>query len=131
MIRWIAFDVGETLFDERGLWGRWADWIGIDRHRFISELKAIIGAGRHHREVFEVFQPGFDIERAEARRRADGDAPGFIEADLFPDVRALSQGSGPKASNSGLPAIPALRRKRSLHRPDSARIGSQAPRAGR
>ncbi|MEZ5856544.1 MAG: HAD family hydrolase [Hyphomicrobiaceae bacterium] len=87
MNRWITFDVGETIFDERGLWARWADWLGVDRQCFILELQATIRAGRHHREVFQMFRPGFDIEQAEAERRAEGDPPGFVEADLFPDVR--------------------------------------------
>ncbi len=108
MIRWVAFDVGETLFDERGLWGRWADWMGVEREVFLAELRCCIREGRHHRQVFDVFRPGFDLARAQADRLADGDTPGFAIADLFPDVRAAFsrlKGLGFKiaiAGNTGL-----------------------------
>ena len=108
MNRWVAFDVGGTLFDERGLWGRWADWLGVERERFCIELRRCICEGRHHREVFDAFRSGFDLAQAQEERRASGDDPGFLTADLFPDVRAAFsrlKGLGFKiaiAGNTGL-----------------------------
>ena len=87
MIRWVCFDVGETLFDETGLWSRWAAYLGVPPATFRAELSRIIAAGAHHRDVFEVFRPGFDMQAALAERVARGDDPGFHVADLFPDVR--------------------------------------------
>jgi FMN phosphatase YigB (HAD superfamily) len=93
MIRAIAFDVGETLLDERGLWGRWADWIGVPREDFIAALSDVIRRGAHHRKVFEVFRPSFDIAAETEARRAIGDDPGFhvedFHADALPCLAAL------------------------------------------
>lgn len=88
MMHWVCFDVGETIFDETGLWGRWADWLGVPREDFISQLRKMIVAGRHHREVFEVFRPGLDLDAAQTARMAAGDDPGFHVEDMFPDVRS-------------------------------------------
>lgn len=87
MIRWICLDVGETIFDETGLWSRWARFIDTDPALFRAALRGIVTEGRHHREVFDVFCPGFDIEKATAKRIACGDPPGFLPEDIFPDVR--------------------------------------------
>ena len=27
-VRWVCFDVGETLIDETHHWAAWADWLG-------------------------------------------------------------------------------------------------------
>lgn len=88
MIRWICFDVGETIFDETGFWNRWADWLGVPCADFMSKLREIITAGRHHWQVFEHYRPGFDLAAAQATRIAAGDEPSFVSEDLFPDVRA-------------------------------------------
>lgn len=87
MLRWVCFDVGETLFDETDFWGRWADYLAVPRPVFLAELRAVIAGGRHHRQVFEVFRPGFDVEAAALERQRAGDDPGFRPSDLFPDVR--------------------------------------------
>lgn len=86
-IRWVCFDVGETLFDETGLWDRWADYLAVPRLQFRAELVRIIGRGEHHRGVFEAFRPGFDLQAAMAERLAREDDPGFRTDDLFADVR--------------------------------------------
>jgi len=87
MIRWVCFDVGETLFDETGYWGRWADYLGLPRPVFLAELRTTIAARRHHRDVFEAFRPGFDVDAAVVERQQAGDTPGFQPSDLFADVR--------------------------------------------
>jgi FMN phosphatase YigB (HAD superfamily) len=87
MTRWVCFDVGETLFDERGFWDRWADWLGVPRAAFRVELARIIAAGRHHREVFDHFRPGFDVTAAQAARLAAGHEVAPLPEELFPDVR--------------------------------------------
>jgi hypothetical protein len=38
--------------------------------------------------VFQIFQPGFELETGRRRRADAGRAEGFTEADLYPDVRA-------------------------------------------
>jgi HAD superfamily hydrolase (TIGR01549 family) len=83
----VVFDVGETLVDETVEYHAWADWLGVPRHTFSSVFGAVIGAGRDHREVFEYFRPGFDLE-AERERRAEAGRPeGYGEPDLYPDAR--------------------------------------------
>lgn len=86
-LRAVVFDVGETLVDERGLWGRWADHLGVPRPAFYDALDSVVRERQHHRQVFEAFRPGFDIAAATAARLAAGDDPGFREGDLFPDAR--------------------------------------------
>ena len=86
MIRAVVFDVGETLIAEQGSWERWADWLGIPRERFIGALAEVVRCGEHHRRVFEVFRPGFDIVAAQEMRRAVGDDPDFRAEDFYPDA---------------------------------------------
>jgi FMN phosphatase YigB (HAD superfamily) len=86
MIRGVVFDVGETLIDERGLWSRWADWLGVERGRFMVALCDLIERGEHHRGVFELFRPGHDVSALQAARRAAGDDPGFRLEDFYPDA---------------------------------------------
>jgi FMN phosphatase YigB (HAD superfamily) len=86
MIRAVVFDVGETLIDERGLWHRWADWLGVPRERFMNALQDIVRRGVHHRQVFEVVRPGFDLTAATEARRAAGDDPGFRTEDFHTDA---------------------------------------------
>lgn len=86
MIRAVVFDVGETLLDERGLWCRWADWLGVPLEHFMDALRDVIQRGAHHRQVFEVFRPGFDFEAAVSARRTAGDDPGFRTEDFHADA---------------------------------------------
>jgi FMN phosphatase YigB (HAD superfamily) len=84
----VFFDIGETLVNEGEIYGRWADWLGVPRHTFLTKLGAILVTGGSHGEVFEYFRPGFDLE-VEEKRRADAGMPnGFAAEDLYPDARA-------------------------------------------
>jgi FMN phosphatase YigB (HAD superfamily) len=87
VIEAVVFDVGETLVDETREYGAWADWLGIPRHTFSSVFGAVIALGMDYRQVFQYFQPGFNLE-AEREKRADAGQPEwFGEDDLYPDAR--------------------------------------------
>lgn len=92
-VRVVVFDVGETLIDETRQWGEWADWLGVPRFTFFAALGGVIARGGHHRGVFELFRPGFDIAAARRQRISEGWRDLFAPADLYPDalpaVRAL------------------------------------------
>jgi HAD superfamily hydrolase (TIGR01662 family) len=87
-VRWVCFDVGETLIDETRQWAGWADWLGVTHLTFFAALGATIAGRRDHREVFQLLRPGFDLAAARAARVAAGQAEGFGVADLYPDVRS-------------------------------------------
>lgn len=92
MIRAVVFDVGECLVDETREYGTWADWLGIPRHTFAAMFGAVIAQGRDYRDVFQEFQPGFDLYAEREARAAAGKPEHFGEDDLYPDVRpALAQ----------------------------------------
>ena len=82
-VRLIAFDVGEVLVDETRMWAEWADRLGVTHLTFAAALGAVIAAGRHHREVFEMLRPGFDLAAAWRERNPSAFAPD----DLYPDAR--------------------------------------------
>ncbi len=83
----VCFDVGETLVDETGVWGSWADLLGVPRLTFFAALGAVIERGGHHLEAFEVVRPGFDVAAAIEAAEHDPDGPGrFTVADLYADV---------------------------------------------
>ncbi|MEO8273374.1 MAG: HAD family hydrolase [Chloroflexota bacterium] len=86
MVEAVVFDVGETLVDETRVWGQWADWLGVPRLTFMAALGAVIARGGSHREVFELFQPGMDVE-AEARRHGVAGRSDLLSLDdLYPDA---------------------------------------------
>ena len=87
MIGAVVFDVGECLVDETREYGTWADWLGVPRHVFSAVFGAVIARGRDYRETFQVFQPGFDLDKARQQRAADGKPEWFGEVDLYPDAR--------------------------------------------
>ena len=93
-VRAVFLDVGETLVDETSVWSGWADWLGVPRFTFMAALGGAIERGEDHREVFERFCPGFDLERERALRREAGRhwqlAPGDLYPDVVPCLRALS-----------------------------------------
>lgn len=86
----VAFDIGETLINETRIWSRWADRLGVPRLTFLGVLGGTIALDRSHREVFEFFRPGFDLQsELEAWRVDDPDGlkESFDAEDLYPDVR--------------------------------------------
>ena len=91
-IRAIVFDVGETLVDETREYGTWADWLGVPRHTFAAAFGAVIAAGLDYRETFQIFRPGFDLDRERQARVDAGKPEWFGEGDLYPDVRPALSG---------------------------------------
>jgi FMN phosphatase YigB (HAD superfamily) len=87
----VVFDVGETLVDETCEYHAWADWLGVPRHTFSAMFGTVIAAGRDHREVFEYFRPGFDLEQERERRAQAGRPEHYGEPDLYPDARPTMQ----------------------------------------
>ncbi|MGH3388694.1 MAG: HAD family hydrolase [Actinomadura sp.] len=83
----VFFDIGETLINEGEIYGRWADWLGVPRHTFLTKLGAILVGGGSHLDLFEHFRPGFDLEVEEKQRAAAGMPNGFGAEDLYPDAR--------------------------------------------
>jgi len=83
----VVFDVGECLVDETREYGTWADWLGVPRHVFSAVFGAVIARGKDYRETFQVFQPGFDLEKARQERADAGKPEWFGEEDLYRDVR--------------------------------------------
>ena len=85
-VRWVVFDLGETLVDETESWGRWADHLAVPRLTFFAALGAVIAARRPHTDVFQLFRPGFRLEREEARKAAAGFPGELTGADLYDDA---------------------------------------------
>ena len=86
MVRAIFFDVGETLIDETRHWSLWADYLHVPRLTFLAALGAVIQKGLHHREVFRIFDPDFDYDRAWTERLARGETYDFLPTDFYPDA---------------------------------------------
>jgi len=86
-IRAVWFDVGEALIDETREYGTWADWLGIPRHTFSAVFGSVIARGDDYRQVFQHFQPGFDLEKQRQSRLDAGLGEYLNGADLYPDVR--------------------------------------------
>jgi FMN phosphatase YigB (HAD superfamily) len=85
-VRWVVFDVGETLIDESRMWHEWADIVGVPRFTFTAALGAVIARGEDHRRVFDVVAPGVDWRALRVERGLP--PPSRIEPeDLYPDVR--------------------------------------------
>lgn len=84
MIRAVVLDIGETIISEARLWTRWAERLGVRPIDFFAVLGSIVERGGHHREVFEHFEPGFDVDAAMAAEPVLGS---FDADDLYPDAR--------------------------------------------
>lgn len=85
MLRSVVLDIGETIVSESRIWNRWADHLQVRPIDFFAVLGSIIESGGHHREVFEHFAPGFDVDAAVA---ADPVFGSFDADDLYPDARS-------------------------------------------
>lgn len=83
----VAFDIGEVLVDETGVWSRWADWLGVPRFTFMAALGAVIERGESFRQVFPIFKPDFDLEREKNAMIAAGGFESFTIDELYPDVQ--------------------------------------------
>lgn len=83
----VWFDVGEVLIDETREYGTWADWLGVPRHTFSAVFGAVIARGEDYRQVFQHFQPGFDLEKARQERLDVGLGEYLNANDLYDDVR--------------------------------------------
>ena len=91
----VAFDVGETLIDETGIWSRWADRLGVTRLTMLGVLGAMAALDRPHRDAFELVSPGLDVDDEMARWREDdptGKRVNFDADDLYADVRPCFAG---------------------------------------
>jgi HAD superfamily hydrolase (TIGR01662 family) len=91
VIRAVVFDVGEALVDETREYGTWADWLGVPRHTFSAVFGHVIATGRDHRDTFQVFCPGFDLDTERQARAEAGFPETFGEQDLYPDARLALQ----------------------------------------
>jgi len=69
----VVFDVGETLFDETGIWERAADGAGVPRFTLMGVLGGLAARGEAHDRVWEVL----GVECAPSMFRAD---------ELYPDA---------------------------------------------
>jgi HAD superfamily hydrolase (TIGR01509 family) len=53
-VRIVAFDVGETLIDETGMWERAADVAGVPRFTLMGVLGGLAARGEHHDRVWPI-----------------------------------------------------------------------------
>jgi FMN phosphatase YigB (HAD superfamily) len=83
----VVIDVGECLVNETRDYGTWADSLGVPRDVFSAVFGSIIARGQDYRETFQIFQPGFDLDKARQQRADEGKPEWFGEDDLYPDVR--------------------------------------------
>ncbi|MBK9714151.1 MAG: HAD family hydrolase [Kouleothrix sp.] len=134
-VRVVCFDVGETLVDETGMWGAWADWMGVPRFTFFAVLGGVIARGEHHRRVFEILRPGMDVDREQGARRAAGGAAGIAPADFYPDALPCLQAlraAGYRVGLAGNQPAGAERQLRAMSLPadfvaSSAGLGVEKP----
>ncbi|HJW21487.1 MAG TPA: HAD family hydrolase [Candidatus Limnocylindrales bacterium] len=85
-IQAVAFDVGETLFDETRAWGLWADWLGVPPFTLFGVLGEVVERGENHRRAFEIVRPGIDLDAESARKDAAGLEYRLDRQDLYPDA---------------------------------------------
>ena len=73
MIRVVVFDVGETLFDETGIWQRAADAADVPRFTLMGILGGLAARGERHTKAWELLgvEPPASI---------------FEPTDLYPDA---------------------------------------------
>jgi FMN phosphatase YigB (HAD superfamily) len=86
MVEAVVFDVGETLVDESRAWSGWADSLGVPRLTFMAALGAALARGETHRQVFELFAPGRDVDAEFQDLVAAGGFPLIARDDLYADA---------------------------------------------
>jgi HAD superfamily hydrolase (TIGR01549 family) len=74
----VFFDVGETLVNEEGYWGRVARLVGLPKHVVLAALGATIEAGEHHRRIYD---------RLGVERPDEVGAIVYGRDELYPDAR--------------------------------------------
>jgi HAD superfamily hydrolase (TIGR01509 family) len=72
-LRAVVFDVGETLFDETGIWERAADAAGVPRFTLMGILGGLAARSERHTRAWELL----GLERP---------ASMFVPTDLYPDA---------------------------------------------
>ena len=85
-IKAVVFDVGGTLIDESRQWLMWAQWLDVSFATFMETLSSVIARREHHRRVFEILRPGFDLAKAREERHRAGIPDEFSADDLYPDA---------------------------------------------
>jgi FMN phosphatase YigB (HAD superfamily) len=85
-VRAVVLDIGEVLVDETRIWSEWADWLGVPRGTLLMTLGGLIERGDAYRELFQLFQPGFDLRQARRARAAAGRPDGVRPEDVYPDA---------------------------------------------
>jgi len=85
-IKFVFFDVGETLIDETRMRDGWADYLGADRAAFAAALEELIAGDQNYRRVFHRFRPGFDAAVARRERAARRDTHMLDTRDVYPDA---------------------------------------------
>src|SRR5258708_31304441 len=113
-VRAVWFDVGETLIDESREYGTWADWLGVPRHTFSAVFGAVIARGGDYREVFQHFQPGFDLGKERQARLNLGIGEYLSGHDLYPDARPCLQALKDAGYFVGVPGNQTARARRFL-----------------
>ena len=73
----VFFDVGETLVNEQGYWGRVARLLGIPPHVVFAALGVTIARGESHKRVYDLL----GVERPDAV-----DAVVYGRGELYPDA---------------------------------------------
>jgi FMN phosphatase YigB (HAD superfamily) len=73
LVKAVVFDVGETLFDETGIWERAADAAGVPRFTLMGILGGLAARGERHTRAWELL----GVERP---------ASMFEPPDLYPDA---------------------------------------------
>ena len=79
-LRAVVFDVGETLFDETGIWQRAADVAGVPRFTVMGILGGLAARGEHHSRVWELLGVEHPASMFE---------PGELYPDALPCISAL------------------------------------------